>query len=111
MGLTKNQEHRITELSNSLVNRITYAIAKEKNDLQVINEIVNEMFIDFLQFVSSFQGEMHSEDLLKLENIVNNGVLEIGGKIDYFNPTQDNVSDIISLISETVIESIDISNE
>jgi hypothetical protein len=111
MALTKEQENKIAELCNIEINNITYSIAKEINHVKIVKEIAYKMVSTYLQSVLSFEGEMKEDDLKEVNNIIANGVLEIGGKVDYFTPTDLFILETTLSLNQAIKKAIEISNE
>tara|TARA_R110000796_G_scaffold73774_4_gene165756 strand:- start:1539 stop:1874 length:336 start_codon:yes stop_codon:yes gene_type:complete len=111
MKLTNSQEYRIAELYLKNANKITFKIIKEINHVDPVKEIANKIVSDFVKFLVHFNGEMEERDLLKLQEIVISGLLEISGKVDYFTPSNQFVLETILQMNEASLLVINILNE
>ena len=111
MSLTESQENRIAELYRTEVNNITYSIIKEENHVKIVSEIAKKMTQGFVTQGLSFIGELTDEHIKKMESFIYEGVLEIGGKVDYFTPTEGFSMRIIMSVSGLLLNIIEISEE
>ena len=111
MNLTNYQEYKIAELYLKAANKITFNIIKELNHIDLVKKISNKLVSDFVKHLLSFKGEMQEKDLLELQEIVINGLLEIGGQVDYFTPSNEFVLECILLMNETSLSVINVLNE